>query len=136
MRDLLLKKRSQRSTDFVPLVELILKFSTPYRLTSGSISKRITGLNHKPLNDSVEYKVIIVSIPTMGGEILNCSWALIWIQSHVDISESRVHQLQKQKCQNRPAAISSYLLRLNFIWGHSMNYLLRIRNYSQLKPQN
>lgn len=76
-------------------MKFILKFPTPYRLATSTISQRITCLNHKAFDDSVENKIVVIAIPAMGCEILDSFWTLLRVQFHVYVAHCSVHNLDK-----------------------------------------
>jgi len=47
----------------------------------------IASLNHKSLNDSMEYMTIVVTIFTMHREVLYCSWALFSKELDMNVSQ-------------------------------------------------
>lgn len=78
---------------YVPLVEFVLKFTTPNGLPPSSVPQRVACLDHEALDDSVEEEAIIVTILAMGGEILDSSWALFRIELQLDVTHGGVEDL-------------------------------------------
>ena len=76
-------------------MELVFKFSSPYRLSTSAVSQRISRLYHEAFNDPVKNEIIIIAITAVRCEILHSFWALFWVQSHMNITHCGVKDLVK-----------------------------------------
>jgi len=72
------------------VTELVLKLFPPDALATGTISERVSGLNHEFWNDAVEDHALEVSASGVTDKVLDRQWGLLWEQSEVDVPERRV----------------------------------------------
>lgn len=64
---------------------------TPDTFTPGAISKRIAGLNHKSLDNSMEDDIVVVVISAMHAEVLHRARATFALQTDVDVTQGGSH---------------------------------------------
>uniref|UniRef100_A0A0A9D1Y6 Uncharacterized protein n=1 Tax=Arundo donax TaxID=35708 RepID=A0A0A9D1Y6_ARUDO len=60
-------------------VKFIFEFCAPDRLPTSAIPQRIPCLNHESFNYTMKYKIVVITIPAMGSEVLHSFWTLFWI---------------------------------------------------------
>ena len=69
------------------VTELVLKLVPPDAFAAGTVSERVSGLNHEFRNDAVEDHAFEVSAPGVTDKVLDRQWGLLWEQPEVDVSE-------------------------------------------------
>lgn len=64
----------------VPILwtELVFKVSSPTTFSASPVSKGITSLQHKLLDDSVEDDIVVVPVIDVGDKVLDCLWGGFW----------------------------------------------------------
>lgn len=76
---LLARVWENRERTKVPFVKFIFEFTAPDRLPTSAVPQRIPSLNHESFDYTMKYKIVIISIPAMGSEVLHSFWTLFWI---------------------------------------------------------
>src|SRR5690348_13489387 len=66
--------------------ELILEFLPPNTFSTSTISQRITTLNHKLPDHSMENGVVVISLLRMHNEVLDGFRGSVWEEANMDIS--------------------------------------------------
>ena len=82
---------------FQVIREFVFKVFPPYASASCAITERVSGLNHKLRNDTVEDYTIVVTALRMPGEILDSLRRLLREQSEMNITLRRVNS--RGRCQ-------------------------------------
>lgn len=72
---------------FEVIRELVLKFPTPNTRASSSIAKRVSRLDHKLGNDTMEYDAFIISTARMPNKILHGFRGLLGEQPEMDVTQ-------------------------------------------------
>lgn len=70
--------------------ELVFELITPNRHSSGSVTQRITRLDHKLRNDTMEQYTLVISTPCMSDKVLDCLWRLLREESQVHVANGSV----------------------------------------------
>ena len=67
-------------------VELINKVVAPNGLSAGAVTLRVSGLDHKALDDTVEEVSVVVLVLDVGGEVLHRERGELREQLHRDVA--------------------------------------------------
>ena len=93
--------------------EFILELSAPDTLTTGTISKRVSTLNHKLADDSVEDGIVVITSLRMGDEVLNSLRSGIRVETNVDVAIGGMNDSTGSTLSN---LLDSFLARIDCRW--------------------